>query len=125
MNSLAEFVHSKFPLRDFLSSVSATEIPGNVLVCKHQNFYRIILPSRKCFVDVYKNMITVERTGEKFAFGSEKKSVYKVDSVNDARTLTGILCGVCYEQGCTSYGEAHATVKMIYYFLNKISYGVA
>lgn len=124
MNSLSEFAHSKFPLRDFLASVSLSNIPSDILVCKHKNFYRVILPSRKCFVDVAKNSVTVERTTEKFAFGSERKSVYSIESVDQARVLIGILGGVCYEHGCSTYGLADATVNMIYYFLNRITYGV-
>lgn len=124
MNSLSDFSHSEFPLKEFLSSVSAVKIPGSILVFKHKKFYRIILPSRKCFIGVYQNTIVVERIGEKFAFGSERKSVYRVDSVEQAKPLTGILSGVCYEHGCSTYNDADATVKMIYHFLNKTSYGV-
>lgn len=74
-------------------------------------------------MDVYKNTITVERTAEKFAFGSERKSTYTVDSIEYARALTGILSGVCYEHGCNTYNEADSTVKMVFHFLNKVSFG--
>lgn len=123
MNSLSAFEGDKFPLKSFLEHVSNDVIcPHSLSIAQENNTYHIGLPNKQCNIEVSKNSIKVTRLNQLSHFTGDNELTYKIDTIADAKQVTGLLSGVCKEFGCTTYKEADDTVKLLFGYLAYLSY---
>ncbi|WP_432709651.1 hypothetical protein [Pedobacter sp.] len=116
MNSLSTFENCKNPLKSYIQHVSRNLVtPENIQVESSQNGFKILLPNGQCYLEVTQQGISVTRKN----FDFEKFSQYRIESIIDAKLLTGILSGVCHEYGC-SFMEANNTVYLTFRLFDQL-----
>lgn len=123
MNSLSSFKDAIFPLKAFLQSVSDnTECPNSLQIIEKNKAYNVQLADKRCIIEVSKNAIKVTRLNQLSNTTDNIELTYPINTIEDAKQVTGLLSGICYEFGCKSYKEANDSVKVLFQLLVKLSF---